>query len=242
MKSKQIEEQLICQRNEEEARHLMLFFKCRPGGYGEDDRFLGIRVPHTRAIVKRWSREVSLDDCLRLVVSQWHEVRLAGFLLMTELYKTAKKKKDKAGMRHIVDTYLGQIERSNNWDLVDAVCPKILGDWLTDHPDERSGLDTLAAMDGRLWHQRVAMVANWTLIRSGVYDDTFRIAQKFLRHPHDLIHKATGWMLREVGKRGGLAQLKTFLDCNAATMPRTMLRYAIEKFPDPDRQHYLKLK
>lgn len=237
-----IESELVALADEAQGRHLMRFFKCGPGEYGEGDRFLGLRVPQTRAVVKRWSREVSLDDCRRLVASQWHEVRLAGFLLMIEIYKAVKKKKELAGMRHIVDIYLGEIEHGNNWDLVDVVCPKILGDWLVSHPEERGVLDELAAMEGRLWHQRVAMVSNWTLICAGEFADTFRIAEKLLSHPHDLIHKAAGWMLREVGKRGGLAELKVFLDRHAAAMPRTMLRYAIERFPEPERQYYLKLR
>lgn len=237
-----IEKELSAMRDEAQARHLMRFFKCAPGEYGDGDRFLGIRVPVTRAAVKYWKRDVCLEDCMHLVASQWHEIRLAGFLLMIELYRAAKKKKDEAAMRHITDAYLGVIERGNNWDLVDLVCQYILGDRLVTHPEERGVLDELAAMDGRLWHQRVAIVSTFALIRAGEFADTLRIAETLLHHPHDLIHKATGWMLREVGKRGGLTDLKCFLDRHATAMPRTMLRYAIERLPERDRQYYLKMK
>ena len=228
--------------DEAQARHLMRFFKCGPGEYGEGDRFLGIRCPQTREIVKRYRHEAELADTLRLVESPWHEIRLSGFLLMIEIFNRYRKKKDEEGMHTTVACYIESIPRGNNWDLVDMVAPKILGVWLIDHPEERELLDRFAAMDDSLWHQRVAVVTNWMLIRDGIYADTFRIAEMMLHHPHDLIHKATGWMLREVGKRGGMTQLLDFLDRYATTMPRTMLRYAIEKFPDPLRRHYLTLR
>ncbi len=228
--------------DEAQARHLMRFFKCGPGEYGEGDRFLGIRCPQTREIVKKYRHEAELSDTLRLVESPWHEIRLAGFLLMIEIFNRYRKKKDESGMRTAVACYLESIPKGNNWDLVDMVAPKILGVWLIDHPEERELLDRFADREDSLWHQRVAVVTNWMLIRDGVYDDTFRIAEKMLHHPHDLIHKATGWMLREVGKRGGMSLLLDFLNRYATTMPRTMLRYAIEKFPEPLRQHYLTLR
>lgn len=228
--------------DESQARHLMRFFKCGKGEYGEGDRFLGIRVPRTRELVKTHRKEVSLDDCLRLVESEWHEVRLAGFLLMIEIYSRCRRKKDERGKRNVVDRYLESIQYGNNWDLVDLVAPKILGEWLVEHPDQRGILDYLAGRRDSLWHQRVAIVATWTLICKGRFDDTMRIADSLLDHPHDLIHKATGWMLREVGKRGGMDLLLEYLDKNAVVMPRTMLRYAIERFPDPLRRHYLNLR
>lgn len=235
----EIEGEMRAMKDDAQAAHLMRFFKCGKGEYGEGDRFLGIRCPQTRDIVKRFRKEAELSDCLRLVDSPWHEIRLAGFLLMIEIFNRYKKKHDEDGMRVVVACYIESIDRGNNWDLVDMVAPKILGVWLTMHPEEHGVLDRMAARDDSLWHQRVAVVTNWMLIRSGMFEDTFRIAEKMLSHPHDLIHKATGWMLREVGKHGGMKQLLAFLNRHAAEMPRTMLRYAIEKFPEPLRIEYL---
>lgn len=220
----------------------MRFFKTGPGEYGEGDRFLGVRVPQTRAIVKQNRNTVEFDDIEPLIKSEWHEVRLAGFLLLIELYKRYKKAKNRTKQRQVLYYYLSALDRGNNWDLVDMVAPKILGDWLVDNPDDDSVLYELAEMNGRLWHQRVAIVSTWTIIRSGRYDPTLRIARRFLTHKHDLIHKASGWMLREVGKRGGMPQLIDFLDKYTPRMPRTMLRYAIELLPDDDRRHYLSVK
>ncbi|MDE6291708.1 MAG: DNA alkylation repair protein, partial [Muribaculaceae bacterium] len=129
-----------------------------------------------------------------------------------------------------------------NWDLVDLVAPKILGDYLVGHPEKRKILDDFSEMTDSLWHQRVAIVATYTMICNGVYDDTLRISERYIDHTHDLIHKASGWMLREVDKRGGENELRDFLDRYATSMPRTMLRYSIERFPEQERQYYLKLR
>lgn len=240
-KAKEIEEMMIGMGNEAEATHLMRFFKCAPGQYGFGDCFLGIRVPATRSLVKECRSLVGLQDVLSLVKSKWHEVRLAGFLFLIELYKKAAKSHDEKRINEILTTYLDLISYGNNWDLVDLVAPKILGEYLVSHPEKRSILYELADMTDSLWHQRVAMVATWTLICHGTYSDTFRLVHKYLNHTHDLIHKASGWMLREVGKRGGEDELKEFLDQNAARMPRTTLRYSIERFPEQERQYYLKM-
>ena len=227
--------------DEQQATHLMRFFKTGPGEYGEGDRFLGLRVPQTRALVKEFRSQAGMADIPPLLDSPWHEVRLAGFLLLIELYQQAKKRRDNTMLCHIVDFYLSAIEHGNNWDLVDVVAPKILGDYLLDRPEERHLLYQLAAMDGRLWHQRVAMVATWTMISGGAYDDALRLAEGFLTHRHDLMHKASGWMMREIGKRGGMTYLLDFLDRHAPHMPRTMLRYAIERLSPEQRQYYMKL-
>ncbi|MDE6716709.1 MAG: DNA alkylation repair protein [Muribaculaceae bacterium] len=237
--SDRIKSAMLTMRDDVQANHLRRFFKCAQGEYGEGDRFLGIRVPQTRALVKRYRAEAELSDALLLVESGWHEVRLAGFLLMIEIFIRYRKQKDVDGQQTVVACYMDSISRGNNWDLVDLVAPKILGIWLVDHPEEREVLDRLALREDSLWHQRVAVVTTFALIREGIYDDTFRMARTLLHHPHDLIHKAVGWMMREAGKRGGMPLLIDFLDRYASGMPRTMLRYAIEKFPEPLRRHYL---
>ncbi len=239
MVAEELEKAMIAMGDEAEARHLMRFFKCGPGQYGEGDRFLGIRVPETRKLVKEVRDNVTIEDAAMLVRSPWHEVRLAGFLLLIELYKKSVKKHDDKTTDKIVSIYLDLIPYGNNWDLVDLVAPKILGEWLVSRPESRKILSRLAERSDSLWHQRVAIVATWTLICNGHYDDTFRLAQRYLTHRHDLIHKATGWMLREIGKRGGRDQLTDFLDRYGTEMPRTALRYAIEHFPEPLRRHYL---
>ncbi|MDE6648739.1 MAG: DNA alkylation repair protein [Muribaculaceae bacterium] len=240
-KAKEIEGVMIGMGDESQSRHLSRFFKCAPGQYGFGDRFLGIRVPETRALVKEFRSVVKIKDAAALVKSEWHEVRLAGFLFMIELFRKAEKSHYEKNIREILDIYLSLIPYGNNWDLVDLVAPKILGQYLVSHPEMRNILYDLADRSDSLWHQRVAIVASWTLICNGDYEETMRIAHKYLNHSHDLIHKASGWMLREVGKRGGEAELRDFLDRYAGYMPRTMLRYAIERFPEQERQQYLKL-
>lgn len=239
MSAASIEKRLLGLRNEDEARHLAHFFKTGEGQYGHGDKFLGIKVPVTRSIVKEFRAACDITDCKTLIQSEWHEIRLAGFLLLIELYSKAKKAGDLRRAAEIVTLYLNNLDRGNNWDLVDLVAPKILGDWLVTHPDEREELDRLASMDGFLWHQRVAIVATFALIRAGEYDDTLRIADLLLDHKHDLIHKAVGWMLREMGKRGGYNLLIGYLDRNTTQMPRTALRYAIERLPETLRRYYM---
>lgn len=226
--------------DEKEALHLSRFFKTGEGEYGYGDKFLGIRVPVTRGLVKEYRNSASIEVCTKLIKSEWHEIRLGGFLLLIELYRKAKKRKNPSEAEEIVREYVRHIPYGNNWDLVDLVSEYILGDWLIDHPEERNILDEFADMDTSLWHQRVAIIATFSLIRASSYDDTIRIAKKFLSHKHDLIHKATGWMLREMGKRGGYNELIIFLDENISKMPRTTLRYSIERLPEDLRLYYLR--
>lgn len=240
MIAQEITQRFLSLKNAKEAQHLARFFKTGEGEYGYGDKFLGIRVPKTREIVKEYKSLVDIDNCLPLIQSEWHEIRLSGFLLLIELYRKAKKRKDSQKTEEIVRVYIRHIQYGNNWDLVDLVCAYILGDWLIDHPQERYILDEFADMNESLWHQRVAIVATFALIRSGQYSDTIGISKKFLNHQHDLIHKATGWMLREMGKRGGHDELISFLDEHSTKMPRTALRYSIERFPKDLRQYYLK--
>lgn len=234
-----ITEEMLSMACDSEAQHLMRFFKTGKGEYGEGDRFLGVRVPVTRRMVKKYRAEATIADVEALTSSVYHELRLAGFLILLEIYLREKKSGSREKQKEIVDYYLSILERGNNWDLVDLVCYKLLGDWLSANDGRRDILDRLSAMEGCLWHQRVAIVATFGLILCGEYDETFRIASKLMTHPHDLIHKASGWMLREVGKRGGRERLIDYLDRNAAQMPRTMLRYAIEHLSPDERKHYL---
>lgn len=213
--------------DDRQAVHLMRFFKTGKGQYGEGDKFLGIKVPVTRSIVKQYKDLADIEDAGVLIYSEWHEIRLLGFLLLIEFFKKARRSRDCQREKQILDFYLANLDRGNNWDLVDLVAPKILGEWIVSHPGDTAILYMLSD-ECNLWKQRVSIVSTYTLIREGMFDPTIRIARKFIDHKHDLIHKATGWMLREVGKRGGKKELVDFLKANGSFMPRTMYRYAIE--------------
>ena len=225
---------------------LSRFFKTGPGQYGEGDKFLGIKVPVTRAVVKECWRETTMEDLEECIASEYHEVRLAALLALVEIFSHAKRSPVKPGMtgkepgmsqQACIDFYLAHTDRINNWDLVDLSCYPLLGVWLLDK--DRSLLYDLARNGKTLWEQRIGMVSTMTFIRHGQLQDTFDIADILLHHPHDLIHKAVGWLLREAGKRDKKA-LEAFLSTRYREMPRTMLRYAIEKFPEPERRRYLR--
>ena len=211
---------------------LSRFFKTGPGQYGEGDKFLGIKVPVTREVVKACWRETSRQDLEECIASEYHEVRLAALLALVELFRHNKPKQ-----KEYVDFYLAHTDRINNWDLVDLSCYPLLGVWLLDK--DRQLLYDLARNGKTIWEQRIGIVSTMTFIRHGQLQDTFDIADILLHHPHDLIHKAVGWLLREAGKRDKDA-LVQYLEPRWQTMPRTMLRYAIEKFPEAERQQYLK--
>ncbi len=211
------------------------FFKTGPGEYGEGDRFLGLKVPQLRAELPH-TDALSEADVLDLLHSEWHEERLLALLVLGRRFSRAKQ--DPATQQHLVNLYLAHTKRINNWDLVDSSAPQILGAWLLRR--DRAVLDRLAAST-RLWEQRIAILATQAFIRAGDFTDTLRLSALFLTHPHDLMHKACGWMLREVGKRD-MKPLLAFLDQHAAKMPRTLLRYAIEKLPEETRQGYLTMK
>ena len=211
---------------------LSRFFKTGPGQYGEGDKFLGIKVPVTREVVKACWRETGLQDLEECIASAYHEVRLAALLALVELFRHNKSKQ-----KEYVDFYLAHTDRINNWDLVDLSCYPLLGVWLLDK--DRQLLYDLARDGKTIWGQRIGIVSTMTFIRHGQLQDTFDIADILLHHPHDLIHKAVGWLLREAGKRDKEA-LVQYLEPRWQTMPRTMLRYAIEKFPEAERQQYLK--
>ena len=211
------------------------FFKTGPGEYGEGDLFLGLKVPQPRAELPH-TDELSEADVLDFMRSEWHEERLLALLVLGRRFSRAKK--DTTTQQRIISLYLANTKWINNWDLVDSSAPHILGTWLLRR--DRAVLDTLAASTS-LWEQRIAVLATQAFIRAGDFADTLRLSALLLSHPHDLMHKACGWMLREVGKRDVKALL-IFLDSTAAQMPRTMLRYAIEKLPEKTRKAYLSMK
>ena len=223
-------EQMLAKADPSQVEGLSRFFKTGPGQYGEGDRFLGIKVPVTRGVVKECWKQTGFDELEECLASEYHEIRLAGLLALVEIYSHARK--DMSLRRRCIDFYLSHTDRINNWDLVDLSCYNLLGDWLLDK--DRSLLYRLASDGKSIWEQRIGMVSTMAFIRHGQLDDTFAIADILLNHPHDLIHKAVGWLLREAGKRD-MDALRVFLDHRAASMPRTMLRYAIEKFPERER-------
>ena len=210
------------------------FFKTGKGEYGEGDKFLGVVVPKIREVAKR-HKDVSFDIIAELLSSEWHEVRMCALLILVMRFNKA----DENTRNEIYRFYLLHTSSINNWDLVDLSAPGIVGANLSAKgADERQELYRLAE-SSNLWEQRIAIVSTITFIRNGEFDDTLQLAKIMMHHPHDLMHKAIGWMLREVGKRDK-AVLTSFLNDYSLEMPRTMLRYAIEKFDEEERQYYLK--
>jgi len=207
------------------------FFKTGPGQYGEGDLFLGIRVPQLRSLATEY-QHLGTDDVLDLLRSSFHEERLLSLLILMRQFERA----DEATRKQIHQAYLAHTEFINNWDLVDVSAPRIVGAYLAERSRKR--LYQLAKSRS-LWERRIAIVATAHFIRQGEFTDTLAIAVLLLHDREDLIHKAVGWMLREVGKRS-LVELENFLREHCRTMPRTMLRYAIEKLPEASRQRYLK--
>ena len=213
---------------------LSRFFKTGKGQYGEGDRFLGIKVPVTRSVVKGCWSSVGLDGLEECLASGYHEVRLAALLTLVEIFKHSSK--TGISKKECIDFYLEHTDRINNWDLVDLSCYPLLGEWLLDK--DRTVLYDLARNGKTVWEQRIGIVSTMTFIRKGQLSDTFAIADILLDHQHDLIQKAVGWMLREAGKKDKAA-LVAWLEPRCRKMPRTMLRYAIEKFPPEERERFM---
>ena len=220
--------------NPDKAAHLSRFFKTGKGQYGEGYLFLGITVPEQRSIALKY-RKATPPVLAELISSPYHEIRLTGLLILVDQFT---KNKDEAFRQTCVDFYLSQTRNINNWDLVDLTCYKLLGVWLEDK--DRSQLHHWA-VNGNLWEQRIAIVTCMHFIHQKDFSDFLTIADLLLHHPHDLIHKAIGWLLREVGKKDK-ETLTAFLSTRYRTMPRTMLRYAIERFPEEERKAYLAAK
>ena len=237
-------------RDDEQRKILMGFFKTGPGEYGYGDEFLGLKVPQTREVVRAVAKDASLDDVPGLLMNRWHEVRLCGFLILVSKFEkltTKRLETDAEAIRRrdeIVMMYLQYAEQANNWDLVDLSAPKILGHWLMlpsnlgDKDYKMKVLDELAA-SSCLWKQRISIVCSWKTSQMGDPSWCLRYAEVHLHHPHDLMHKAVGWMLREMGKRVSMELLREFLRQHVQEMPRTMLRYAIEKMPEKERKEWM---
>ncbi len=227
-------ENMLAVADPAQVEGLSRFFKTGKGQYGEGDKFLGIKVPVTRSVVKGCWSSVGLDGLEECLASGYHEVRLAALLTLVEIFRHSSK--TGISKEECIDFYLAHTDRINNWDLVDLSCYPLLGEWLLDK--DRAVLYDLARNGKTVWEQRIGIVSTMTFIRKGQLTDTFAIADILLDHPHDLIQKAVGWMLREAGKRDKAA-LVAWLEPRCRKMPRTMLRYAIEKFPPEERERFM---
>ncbi|MDD4412329.1 MAG: DNA alkylation repair protein [Patescibacteria group bacterium] len=231
--AKEIQKRLRQVADPDKAKTLAGFFKTAKGQYGEGDKFLGITAPQQRLIVKEF-KDLPIEEIKILLESPWHEDRLTGVLLLVYKFEHSQKTEQKK----IFDFYLKERAGINNWDLVDLSADKIIGAWLYDNFDQKL-IDKLSS-SGNIWDRRIAVLASFYFIKNGRSDLTFALAEKLLYDKHDLIQKAVGWMLREVGKRISEQELVNFLEKYATIMPRTMLRYAIERLSEKDRLAYLK--
>ena len=248
--ARQIIEYMESLRNDKQRKILMGFFKTGPGEYGYGDEFLGLKVPQTREVVRAAGTDFPLSEVPVLLMNRWHEVRLCGFLILVAKFEKLATKRlennaEAIKKRDEIETmYLQYAEQANNWDLVDLSVHKILGHWLLlptnlgDRDYKMKVLDELAASPC-LWKQRMSIVCSWKTSQQGDPSWCLRYSEIHLHHPHDLMHKAVGWMLREMGKRVSMDLLREFLRQHAHEMPRTMLRYAIEKMPEKERKDWM---
>ena len=236
--SQEIIEAISKLANPEKTKVFLRFFKTGKGQYGEGDKFLGLTVPEQRGIVKEFKNEIVLSDLEVLINSQYHEHRLVALLLLIELFKQSKKQADK---KKFLDFYLSHTNQINNWDLVDLSAPKIIGQYYFENEKNKNKTPKkliALAKSKNLWEKRIAIVATYAFIRNNIFEPTLELAEILVNDSHDLIHKAVGWMLREIGKRDQNIEEK-FLDKHYKTMPRTMLRYSIERFSPRKRSHYM---
>lgn len=243
---------ILAKQDPAQVEGLSRFFKTGKGQYGEGDQFLGIKVPVTREVVKQCWQTTTFDDLEACIASEYHEMRLAALLTLVQIFKHAGKRVSSSSsvipgstrnlQQQCVDFYLSHTQYINNWDLVDLSCYELLGTWLLDK--DRTLLYDLARDGKTIWEQRIGMVSTMQFLRHGQLDDTYAIADIFLAKPqplHDLLQKAVGWLLREAGKRDE-QRLKDWLLSCYQSMPRTMLRYAIEKFSVEERLEWMKNK
>ena len=247
------------QRNERQREILIHFFKTAPGEYGFGDEFLGLKVPQTREVVGAVDGDMPLNEVAQLLLSRWHEVRLCGFLILVKQFEKQATKRLKNNLQairkrdEIVNFYLQYAHQANNWDLVDLSVHKIIGHWLLLptllgdkeqktpdlYMDYKTRLLDSLAQSPCLWLQRMSMVCTWKTSQQGDPSWCLRYAEMHLHHPHDLMHKAVGWMLREMGKRVSMDLLREFLRQHVHEMHRTTLRYAIEKMDDDERKAWM---
>lgn len=232
-KREELQREIAAFGSKEKAAGCARFFKTGPGEYGEGDVFIGITTPELRSVVRRYD-DLPLGEIERLLQSREHEYRMAALLLLVGRFGRG----DAAARNNIYALYLRNVRRINNWDLVDASAEHIVGAWL-DGRREKKAVLTILARSPVLWKRRIAMVATLHFIKAGRSDEALEVAELVLGDKHDLMHKAAGWMLREVGKRCSVTVLEKFLERHYRVMPRTMLRYAIERFPEPRRKAYL---
>jgi 3-methyladenine DNA glycosylase AlkD len=232
MKAADVRKELKSMADPDKAAILQRFFKTGPGQYGEGDIFIGVIVPQSRHVAKKFS-QLPLGEVRTLLYSRIHEERLVALLILAWRYSSASSREK----GDIVKLYLDNIKQVNNWDLVDLSAPNILGAHLVDRDDRRL-LYRLAGSEN-VWERRIAILATYQFISNGDFSDTLKIVGMLLQDRHDLIHKAAGWMLREVGKRDAAAE-EAFLEKHFSVMPRTMLRYAIERLPESKRRRYKK--
>jgi 3-methyladenine DNA glycosylase AlkD len=233
MKAADVRKELKSMADPNKAAIMQRFFKTGPGQYGEGDIFIGVMVPQSRLVAKKFN-QLPVGEVRTLLYSRVHEERLVALLILARRYSSASSSGEK---EQIVKFYLEHIKQVNNWDLVDLSAPNILGAHLVDRDDRRRLLYKLAGSEN-VWERRIAIVATHHFIRNGDFSDTLKIAEMLLQDRHDLIHKAVGWMLREVGKRDAAAE-EEFLVKHCSVMPRTMLRYAIERLSERKRRRYM---
>lgn len=239
MTAADVKQALVELADPERAKASLWFFKTGPGQYGEGDQFIGVSVPKQRQVARRFAA-TPLEDLATLLASPIHEERLTALLILVDQFKRAssKRKPDPKRQKEIFRFYVDHLQGVNNWDLVDSSASYIVGQYLLTRPhSERSQLERWSHSKDQ-WQRRVAVIATMAFIAAGQFEDTLELAERLIGDQEDLIHKATGWALREVGKRDVTA-LRTFLDAHHRTMPRTMLRYAIEKLSPVERQKYM---
>lgn len=239
--SSQIKHSLLSLATPARAKTNAWFFKTGKGQYGEGDIFVGVTVPQVRSVVKEVSLDISLTEVQKLLKDPIHEVRLCALLILVKLFQKAQTKENK---KKIFDFYIKHTKYINNWDLVDTSAHIIVGEYvsLCMEYEERIAFIDRYITSKSLWENRIIVVATFYQIKKGNEKMIFYVAERLINHPHDLMHKAIGWMLREVGKNSGENVLKTFLDKHIRQMPRTTLRYAIERFSEPTRKKYLAMK
>lgn len=233
--SKNVQENLRSAADKKKVEILSRFFKTKKGEYGYGDVFIGVVVPEQRKIAKKF-KDLPFKEIEKLLESKIHEERLTALIILVNQYKTG----DEISRAQIFKFYLKNISRVNNWDLVDLSCRDILGEYLVFHPAEQKIIFGLAKSEN-IWDRRIAIVSSWAFIKRKRFDLTLRLVKMFFNDSHDLMHKASGWMLREIGKQDERI-LKEFLNKSASKMPRVMLRYAIERFSKKDKKKFLAIQ